>query len=69
MINVKIKTEYIKLDQFLKHQGIVTTGGEAKHIIKEGRIKVNNLTELSRGRKLVINDIIEYQGKSYIIVK
>lgn len=68
MIKVKIDTEYIKLDQFMKFQGIVSTGGEAKHFISEGSIKVNGKIELSRGKKLGIDDIIEFQGKVFKIV-
>lgn len=68
MIKVKIDTEYIKLDQFMKFQGIVSTGGEAKHFISEGSVKVNGKIELSRGKKLGIDDIIEFQGKVFKIV-
>ena len=32
----------MKLDQFLKFMGIVQTGGEAKMIIKSGKISVNS---------------------------
>lgn len=68
MIEVKIDTEYIKLDQFMKYQGIVNTGGEAKNLILEGNIKVNENVELSRGKKLKPGDIIEFQGKKFKIV-
>ena len=47
---------YIKLDQFLKWQGIVQTGGEAKIIIKQGMVEVNGESEIRRGRKLVTGD-------------
>ncbi len=65
---VKIITEYIKLDQFLKYQGIASTGGEAKFIISEGKVKVNGDIEYSRGRKLVPRDIIEYEKERFKIV-
>lgn len=68
MIEVKIDTEYIKLDQFMKYQGIVNTGGEAKNLILEGNIKVNENVELSRGKKLKPGDIIEFQDKKFKIV-
>ena len=35
----------MKLDQFLKFMGIVQTGGEAKMIIKSGKILVNGMVE------------------------
>ncbi len=65
---VKINTEHIKLDQMLKYQGIVSTGGEAKFIIKEGKVKVNGDIEYSRGRKLVHGDIVEYGKEEFKIV-
>ena len=68
MIEVKIETEYIKLDQFLKYQGIVNTGGEAKILIQEGSIIVNGNIELARGKKLKPGDIIEFEDKRYEII-
>lgn len=68
MIEVKIETEYIKLDQFLKYQGIVSTGGEAKSLIQEGSIIVNGNVEFARGKKLKPGDRIEFEEKSYKIV-
>ncbi len=68
MEEVKIKNEYIKLDQFLKFKGIVGTGGEAKILISEGKIKVNGEIEYSRGRKLKPLDIINYKNSKFKIV-
>lgn len=59
MREVKIDTEFIKLDQFLKFEGIVGTGGEAKNIIKDGLVKVNGSVEMARGKKLYKGDVIE----------
>lgn len=56
---------YIKLDQFLKWQGIAQTGGEAKIIIKEGGVEVNGESEIRRGRKLVTGDRVTVRGTSY----
>jgi len=42
--------ETIKLDQFLKFVGIAPTGGQAKLLIEDGRVKVNGMTETRRGR-------------------
>ena len=48
----------MKLDQFMKWQGLVSTGGEAKHIITTGQVFVNGSKELRRGRKLKTGDEI-----------
>ena len=47
-----LTTEYIDLLQFLKATGIAMTGGEAKAIVDEGLVKVNDEPESRRRRKL-----------------
>lgn len=59
------ESKTIKLDQFLKWAGIVSTGGQAKLLIQTGEIKVNGETETRRGRKLVVGDCVIVQGQSY----
>ena len=56
---------HIKLDQFLKWQGIVQTGGEAKFIIKQGMVEVNGLEEMRRGRKLITGDKVTIAGTTH----
>lgn len=67
MLEVPIQTEYITVGQFLKYMRICQTGGQAKQLILEGKVKVNDEIELKRGKKLHKNDIIEVEGKIYII--
>ena len=55
----------IKLAQFLKWVGAVSTGGEAKLMIQEGFVEVNGAIETRRARKLVEGDFVMMQGKSY----
>ena len=56
---------YIKLDQFLKWQGIAQTGGEAKIIIKQGIVEVNGEEEVRRGRKLITGDRVTVAGTTH----
>lgn len=49
---VRIRTEYITLDAFLKWVGVAQTGGHAKTLIADGEVQVNGEVELRRGRKL-----------------
>ena len=67
MKEIKINTDTIQLDQFLKWANIVSSGGEAKVLIKEDHIKVNDLLEQRRSRKLVIGDIIKVDEEVYKI--
>tara|TARA_B100000214_G_scaffold185321_1_gene133650 strand:+ start:144 stop:332 length:189 start_codon:yes stop_codon:yes gene_type:complete len=48
----------MKLDQFLKWNNFVSSGGEAKNIILSGQVKVNGIIETRRGRKLISGDKI-----------
>jgi ribosome-associated protein len=68
MHEVKIETEFIKLDQFLKFESIVGSGGEAKNIIMDGMVKVNGSVEFSRGKKLHKGDIVEAFDERYKII-
>ncbi len=60
-----MNNDFIKLDQFLKWQGIVQTGGEAKIIIKQGEVTVNGEIETRRGKKLRTGDRVSLGGISY----
>lgn len=66
---VSIESTSIKLDQFLKWEGITATGGEAKLMIQNGMIRVNGRLEERRGKSLVPGDIVEVEGKgSFVII-
>lgn len=69
MNEVKIKTEYIKLDQFLKLCGIAQTGGHAKILVQDGLVKVNNEISYERGKKLRDSDTVEINKEKFILVK
>ncbi len=68
MEEIKIETEYIKLDQFLKHCGIAQTGGQAKMMIADGMVKVNDQVALERGKKIRKNDKVEIDDQYLFVV-
>lgn len=57
----------IKLDQFLKRVGAVMSGGEAKHLIKEGEVFVNGQVETRRGRQLHTGDRVVIEGEEFVV--
>ncbi len=63
MEKIKITSEYIKLDQFLKWANLVGSGVDAKFIIQDGLVKVNGEVEVRRGRKLYPGDKVVVDGK------
>ncbi len=64
---IRINTEYIKLDSLLKLAGLVETGGEAKILIQEGQVKVNDEVCTMRGKKLRPGDQITLDGETVAI--
>ena len=68
MNEIKIETDIIKLDSFLKWAGIASLGSEAKFYIKNEDIKLNGAVETQRGKKLVKGDIIEFNNEFFKVV-
>lgn len=60
---IKIETEFIRLDAFLKLAGAVDTGGQAKFLIQNGQVSVNGETCSMRGKKLRPGDRVEYEDR------
>ena len=52
MTEIKIETEFIKLDALLKFANLVSSGGEAKIRIAEGEVLVNGEICTMRGKKI-----------------
>lgn len=68
MKNVSIKTEYIELQQLLKMENYISSGGQAKYFLLENKVFVNVEEENRRGRKLRVGDIILIDKEEYKIV-
>lgn len=65
---ITIQSEVIELCQILKFEGLVSSGGEAKQVIVNERVKVNGEIETRKRRKITHGDTIEYEGNSYLVV-
>ena len=65
---IKIHTEFIKLQDLLKFAGAVETGGDAKLIIQEGRVAVNGEPCAMRGNKLCPGDRAVIDGETELVV-
>jgi ribosome-associated protein len=65
---IEIKTDFIKLDSLLKFAGLTETGGTAKEIIAEQRIKVNGEVCTARGKKIRPTDTVEIDELSLRLV-
>ncbi|HAF29379.1 MAG TPA: RNA-binding protein [Bacteroidales bacterium] len=68
MIKFKLEgSEYIELIKLLKVTNICSSGGEAKHFVDEGEVKLNGEIESRKRAKLRIGDKIEIFNEIIII--
>ncbi|WP_297635700.1 S4 domain-containing protein YaaA [uncultured Clostridium sp.] len=68
MQEIRISTEHIKLDAFLKWTGAASSGSEAKIYILEEMVKVNGEVCTQRGKKLRSGDVIEFEEEVFKIL-
>ena len=68
-IKLREGEEFIKLGQALKVSGLAESGVEAKQIIQEGLVSVNQEVDTRRGRKLYAGDLIMVDGQEIKIEK
>ena len=66
-IPVSIRTEFIRLQDFLKFCNAVPSGGMAKTLIQNGQVTVNGQEELRRGRKLRPGDVVGFGPNRYLV--
>jgi len=58
----KIEGDYIELSKLLKITGLCDTGGMAKIVTAEGRVSVDNHTELRKRCKIRRGQVVTFEG-------
>ncbi len=66
---VRITTDFIRLDAALKLASVVSTGGQAKMLIEDEKIKVNGELCTQRGKKLREGDEFSFENQLFVIYK
>ena len=61
------ETRPFHLEQFLKVQGIIASGGQAKILIQSGQVHVNGAIETRRKRQLQDGDVVELLGQRWTV--
>ncbi len=64
---IKITTDFIRLDSALKLADIAGTGGISKMLVQNGEIKVNGEVCLQRGKKLRAGDCFQFENTVFEI--
>ncbi len=67
METVVITTEYIKLQDLLKFENLVESGGMAKEVIQNGEVTVNGEVCTMRGKKIRPGDDVCFEGCHYTV--
>ena len=65
---IKIDSEFIRLDALLKLANAVMTGGHAKIVIQEGDVKVNGEICTARGKKIHPGEKVEFDSVVYEVI-
>ena len=64
---VQVSGEFIQLNQLLKLENVVSSGGEAKALIESGRVLVNEVKADAVRKKLRQGDKVRIGQKIWII--
>jgi ribosome-associated protein len=60
---ISIESQPIELCKLLKIANLVSGGGEAKIVISEGYVLVNDLVEYQKRKKIYVDDVVEFNGE------
>lgn len=55
-------SEFIELNSLLKITGLCASGGMAKALIAEGKVKVDDKVELRKRCKIRAGQVVEFEG-------
>jgi len=66
---VTISSEPIELYKLLKFESMVASGGEAKHVITAGLVRLNGQVETQKRKKIIAGDIVEFGNEKIRIQK
>ncbi|HEY0186105.1 MAG TPA: RNA-binding S4 domain-containing protein [Cellulomonas sp.] len=61
---VPISDDVIRLGQFLKLAGLADSGADARTLLEDGEVQVNDEPETRRGRQLHRGDVVQVDSPS-----
>jgi len=66
-IKFEIKDNFIELIKLLKASGIAENGGDAKQIVKDGNVMLNNTLELQMRKKILKGDSVKVFNHTILV--
>lgn len=64
----KLKSDFIELDNLLKIMNFAVSGSEAKALILDGKVMVNDAIEIRVRRKLRVGDFVKFADAQVAII-
>jgi ribosome-associated protein len=68
MNTLPLRGDHITLAHAVKAAGLADSGGQAKHLIRGGSVRVNGAVETRPGRKLSAGDRITLNDEEWTVV-
>ena len=69
MKEIEIYGDYLQLDQFLKKENIISSGGETGDFIKNNEIFLNGMIIQEKRKKIRLGDELSLDGEVYKIIE
>ena len=69
MKEIEIYGDYIQLDQFLKKENIISSGGETGDFINNHKILLNGIIIKEKRKKIRLGDELPLDGEVYKIIE
>jgi ribosome-associated protein len=60
---------HVELGALLKLAGVCDSGGEAKHLVQSGAVRVDGQVEIRRGKKLPAGSRVEARGRTILVLE
>lgn len=64
---IRIRAEPIELSRLLKFAGLFDSGGEAKHAIQGGAVRVDGAVETAVRKQIPAGAIVECGGRRFVV--
>ena len=65
---IEISAEPVELYKVLKLADLVASGGEAKHVIVQGLVRVNGVVETRKRKKIFAGDIVGFGDLRFTVL-
>lgn len=69
MKKILIHTDFIQIDQALKKESLIQSGGEMAFFIEKKAIRINHVLCTEKRKKVYPGDQIHFQGEDFIIAR